>query len=153
MRISFKLCSPPFSINSAYYKRSKTRTKECREWGDNILIQLQNQGIQAMFKTMQDVMPEFPLIAVNLTFQSPKATLYTKAGGISIRAMDLSNVEKLLIDLIFDKRFHGRKVKNQTVYNLNVDDKYIVDLHSSKRESKDEDFHILIDIQLVENLL
>lgn len=148
MRISFKLKSPPFSINKAYYKRSKTRTAQCREWGDNILNQLQNPLIQTMFKSMQAVMPKYPLIGVMLEFQSPVDVLYTKQGGVSRRSMDLTNIEKLLIDLIFDSRFHDRGTPN-----LNIDDKYIVDLHSSKRESPDEDFHILIDIYLIDKII
>lgn len=152
MKISFELCSPPFSINKAYYKRSKTRTAECREWGDNILIQLQNPAIQAMFELVREVLPEHPLLGIMIEFQSPVDVLYTKSGDISRRSMDLSNIEKLLIDLIFDPRFDGRIIKDQKVRNLAIDDKFIVDMHSSKRESPDEDFHILVDIYIVENL-
>lgn len=152
MKISFELCSPPFSINKAYYKRSKTRTAECREWGDNILIQLQNPTIQALFDALRAGMSKHPLLGIMMEFQSPVDVLYTKSGDISRRSMDLSNIEKLLIDLIFDPRFDGRTVKDQKVRNLAIDDKFIVDMRSSKRESPDEDFHILVDIYLVDKM-
>lgn len=147
MKISFTIKSPPFSINAAYYKRSKTRTTQCRAWGDGILSQLQNPNIQSMFKTFKGAISDRPLIGLNLTFQYPIDVLYTKAGHISRRSMDLSNIEKMLIDLIFDNRFHERGTPN-----LNLDDKFIVDLKSEKRPSKDDDFHILVDIYIIEKL-
>lgn len=134
MFIEFTLKAPPFSTNSAFYKRSFTRTKECREWGDDILCQLQKPQIQADLEALRLAYAASPKagLAVNIVYHIPQSKFYTNKGFISRRSQDLSNVEKLLIDLVFDPRFDGRDVDGKPVRNLNMDDKLITLLCSEK---------------------
>lgn len=139
MQIKFTLNAPPFSVNKAYYKKSFTRTKECRAWGEDILEQLQDKTIQQDLEDFRIAFLEDDISAVgaHLVFHIPKSTFYTKKGDISRRSQDLSNVEKLLIDLIFDPRFAGRELDSGLVcQNLSLDDKLITKLISEKVPSK-----------------
>lgn len=145
--VSFTLQAPPFSLNKAYYKRSFTRTAACREWGDAILLQLQDDAIQAQFAALKASFETGHSLHVNLVFHIPQCKFYTKKGDLSRRAQDLSNVEKLLIDLIFDPRFEGRFIDGQEIFNLSMDDKYITLLVSEKVPTERE-HRIDIDISL-----
>ena len=57
---------------------------------------------------------------------------FTKQNLISARSCDLTNIEKLVQDNIFDKRFNDREINNILIKNLNIDDKYITELNSRK---------------------
>lgn len=136
----------PFSINSAYYLKGngKVRTAECRQWGDAVLGQLQSyRDEMRQFTAEYDRSKE--AVTVNILFKIPTNKYYTYEKTISSRSTDLTNVEKLLVDLIFDARFFGRTVNGQKIINLNINDKDIVDLVSSKRPSYKYNIQIIID--------
>lgn len=153
---SFSIDAPPFSINSAYYLKSfkgssptKVRTKECREWGDKILVQLYRikKDIE-IFRAQFDDKNE--AVSISLNFKIPKDKFYTKEGIISLRSNDLTNVEKLLVDILFDSRFNDRHLNDIKVINFNINDKLIVDLTSSKRPT-DGDYRIDVNIGIISN--
>ena len=151
MQIHFSLNAPPFSVNKAYYKKSFTRTKECREWGNDILFQLLDHHIQRDIERFRLAFAKkkFSSVGMHIQFHIPQSVFYTKKGDISRRSMDLSNVEKLLIDLIFDPRFCGRDLGDgELAKNLSMDDKLITKLISEKIPSKS---HYKIDITLFFN--
>jgi hypothetical protein len=58
--------------------------------------------------------------------------------------MDCSNIEKLLVDLIFDKRFFERGTNN-----LNLDDTLVTKQTSMKVLSFDNEYKILVRISIV----
>ena len=146
--IKFTLNSPPFSINKAYYKRSHTRTQDCRDWGDNILLQLQEPTIQSHISQLSK--ESVKALQLKLSYYYPSNILFTKKGDISRRSMDLSNIEKLLIDLLFDPRFCGREINSIPINNFNLDDKLITTLTSSKCVSWDAHHHIVVELQSVD---
>jgi Holliday junction resolvase RusA-like endonuclease len=142
MELDFVINAPPFSLNKAYYK-NRQRTQECRKWGDKILSQLEAHSCD--FNNLHDhVMSQINNIelSVSLTFYLPKSKLYTKKGKVSRLSNDLSNIEKLLIDLIFDSRFHDRGHPN-----LNLDDCLITELISRKQVSETDDYFIRVVIK------
>jgi hypothetical protein len=137
--ISFKIDAPPFSVNSAYYLKSynkgaptKIRTQKCRDWGDSILLQMVKIK-DKLLKFKEEFDEKEDAISIELVFYIPKDKFYTKKGDISLRSNDLTNVEKLLVDIIFDSRFNNRYVSDTKVLNLDINDKLIVDLSSKKR--------------------
>ena len=137
MDIHFTINASPFSINKAYYKRSFTRTEQCRAWGDSVLAQLQAERIQADFEALRACCETRHGLEAHLTFHIPAKLFYTKKGEISRRSQDLSNVEKMLIDLIFDERYCGRELDDgQVINNLSLDDKLIVKLVSEKKPTE-----------------
>lgn len=140
--LSIKLKSPPFSINKATY-RNGNRTVRCRNWGDSILKQLKQyeKEMDAFHDLIQEDVDNVGL-DVSITFFMPN--LYTKTGKVSRLSNDLSNVEKMLIDLIFDSRF-----KDRGWSNLNTDDCLITALHSYKVYSSS--YLISVDISIVKS--
>lgn len=76
---------------------------------------------------------------VNIKIIYPEALFFTSSRAVSNATHDLSNVEKMLIDLIFLKR-HGSK--------LAVDDRYITKLVSTKAPGPEH--FITVKIQLLE---
>lgn len=146
MILELKIDSKPFSINNAYY-RNRTRTKENREWADNVQEQLSQYSDQIIaFKEFlnNQKCPHLELILAHL---HPARQFYTAKNDIHIRTMDLSNVEKLIIDLIFDKRHNGRTTNSGTnIVNLEHDDKRVINLNSMKGISKNDKHEILIKI-------
>ena len=128
----------PFSINKAYYKGTFNRTKELREWSDRIINQMATPVNQAIIKEYKKLLKD-KAIGMRIYFFIPHKNFYTKDGSISIRSKDLSNIEKNLIDLIFGSKYN--------VMGLDIDDKNIVDLYSSKRVSSS--FKIEIKLKII----
>ena len=119
--------TPPFSVNKAWYKKTFTRTRECRAWGQAIADQIENDAtLQAQicsFKEQFNPLEQF--LTVHIYFFQPTTKLLSKKGNLKRLGQDLSNVEKMLIDIIFDPRHSDR--------NLGLDDCLIGELHSFKR--------------------
>lgn len=144
--ITFTLYAKPFSVNSAYYKRGN-RTVECREWGDEILFALLKPSIAKKLGDFRDGYNASEMqIAVTLTFNIPRDKFFTKKGEVNLQTKDLSNVEKLLIDLIFDRRFNGREVNGKTARNLDINDKQICSLLSRKLPTDSRQYSIDVTI-------
>ena len=133
----------PFSINKAYYVKTMTLTREARAWRSSIFAQLRKKENQIALEYLRNLNDGKIGYVMNMHFYVPKSTLITKAGSLSSKGMDLSNVEKLLQDIIFNKRFFERK----ELKNLNADDKLVVRLVSEKIPS--DRYDIVIKIQTV----
>jgi hypothetical protein len=142
MRIKTK----PLSVNSMYYgnKRHGMRS-EAKDWQVNVfhgLSQYEAQlgALRSQFKKSKHG------YAVSLTWVIPKDHLYTKAGELSSRCCDLSNIEKALIDVLFlPKNF-----SNNAPYgcqNLNIDDRYLKTLTS--RKVAGDEWGVIINVRIV----
>ncbi len=154
MKIEFVVYAKPFSLNSAYYLKSyggkapsKIRTKECRAWGDEILSQLQPMA-ERMLEFNAAFNDKVHAVRIELVHLIPKSVFYTKAGHISAATCDITNIEKLLVDLLFDARFNGRENGDGKVTNFNINDKFIVEMKSSKLPSKRE-YKIKIVLEII----
>lgn len=148
-KLSLKLDAPPFSINSAYYKKSKVRTQKCRAWGDRIHAQLSQPENAKKIVDFRTKIEEKSFIHAELRFYYPKSKLYTKRGGISRLSMDLSNIEKMLIDLLFDKKYTGRiSDANLPIQTLCADDKLLTRLTSEKIVSPDNTYTTVVELSL-----
>ena len=138
--LSFK--SPPFSINKAYYRRGN-RTAEYRDWTQAIHDSLDSQE-----KKIREFSNSFDELKHCLEFRVthfiPSDKLYTKAGKISRRSMDLSNIEKTLIDTLFDPKYFKRGFST-----LNLDDTFIINLLSFKRLSPCDSYNIDVTIKIL----
>ena len=119
-KITFNLKAPPFSVNAMYYKKTFNRTREAREWATIVFGELEKphaqQQMELFRKAFDDKTEGVRLI---LTFYYPRDIILTKAGYVSSRSMDLTNVEKPLQDLIFDKKYNARKYP-EGCKNLNL---------------------------------
>lgn len=142
MELSIKLNSPPFSINKATY-RNGNRTVANRKWSEKVLEQLHQHKAQIeQFTAYVEENIDKVELSIDLMFEMPYKKLYTKSGKVNGNSMDLSNIEKGLIDLIFDKRFFKRGW-----VNLNLDDALITKMISRKVPSLTGKYHIKIKVR------
>lgn len=147
MELHIELNSPPFSINNYYYK-TRQRTKEARLWANDVFRQIH---------LIKDSIIEFRNkfnanehgLEIDLKFIYPKSIFLNKENTISARTMDLSNVEKPIIDLLTQTRYAERPVP-EGAENLRIDDRYIIALKSTKTAQNDDSDHkILITLRIV----
>jgi len=151
MRLEILVDSPPFSINSAYYKASFTRTRECRSWAASIMKQLCTDSYKIAFAKFREAYVDEPL-KVSLEFYH---TIYrAKKNEISRQSMDLSNIEKLFIDILFDKRFDCEMIDNPkfTYRSLMIDDKNIMQLESRKIQRLGDVSQIKATIETIDDI-
>ena len=62
--------------------------------------------------------------------------------------MDLTNIEKLVQDNLFESRYNGREIDGVIIENFDIDDKFIVSLQSRKLGHNLPHHEILITVQL-----
>ena len=139
-----------FSINTMFCKNRAFTTSDYKTWAYSIFHRLDTEdNLQAFedLRTAFDVKKHAYSVSIITYF--PFETLYTKKGILSSRAFDLSNIEKPLIDLIFLPKYFDQP-SPYGIANLNIDDKYIIDLSSKKRAAPEH--RIDIEIEVVNNL-
>jgi hypothetical protein len=148
MQETFTILSKSFSINSMYnYKNNrKFKTLEAEKWETGILHQLSSKQNMQKFENLRSQFdPELHSYAVTISVYYPEADFYTKKGLISAHTHDVSNYEKPLIDLLFLPKYfelpapYGCK-------NLNMDDKYITRMFSTKRPGTEHKLIVKIKI-------
>lgn len=95
--IKFSLPCKAFSINAAHYATRKVKTKECRAWEEMILFY-----IKEATPAYRNGLPEFKgEVDITIDIIYPEAMFWNKDKCISAKTYDVSNCEKLLIDVIF----------------------------------------------------
>ena len=148
--ITLKL-TKPFSINALWCRDKGYKTVEAQEWSSSILVALSLKENKKKLKELrQHFDPMKHVYKVELTFFYPNHVLHTKEGPISARAHDLSNIEKPLIDLVFLPMFYDRP-SPYGAKNLNIDDKYILQLTSKKQSGKSFKIKISLHIKPTPN--
>lgn len=135
----------PFSTNSAYVRKTFNLNGECRLWRKTVIKALKMPQNQAVMDQVRDTFfsPVHGIVA-HITFNLSYMTYFTLKGDVSAKSMDLSNIEKLLIDIIFDERFFERG----EIRNCNINDKYILKLHSEKNPVLTS--NIVVDLHVYE---
>jgi hypothetical protein len=135
------------SINNFYYadKRHGIRS-EARDWQHKFFHELSSKDNALKLERLRTAFdPRLNGYVVELEIGAPRADFVTKAGGLSSRAIDLTNCEKSIIDVLFlPKHF-----ENEAPYgckNLNRDDKWLVGMSSRKLISADYNIKITISI-------
>lgn len=144
----FKFQSKPVSINNFYYgdKRHGIR-EEAKDWQYGILAELAKDINKQIIRSLKDKFnSSLHGYKVSIVYAAPSDTFFTKKGAVSSRQIDLSNCEKSLIDLLFIPKYNG-------VYgacNLDIDDKWIMELSSKKTISTDEHYWTMVRIEIIE---
>lgn len=135
----------PFSINKAYYKQTFNMTRECRQWRETIINALKEETNQLIINSFKNKFDETKHgIQIVISHRMPKEWFFTKKEIISRRSQDITNIEKLLVDILFDSRFYERGEIN----NLNIDDKFIVSMLSEKIFTK-ANWGIIVKLDLI----
>lgn len=78
----------------------------------------------------------------------PKDKVLTKKDELSNKCFDTTNIEKPLMDLIFLPKYFDLEYPFGCK-NLNLDDKFLLDLVSKKRISPDQNHYIKIKLEIV----
>lgn len=132
MRQDFQLQSKPFSINAATYSDARTKTREYYDWSSKIFHQLNTpENLDKMTQIRESFDENLHAFEVEITAVYPRSIFITKEGKLSARTIDVTNFEKLLVDLFFDKQFNTKPAP-YGVKNINVNDKNIISLISKK---------------------
>lgn len=118
MEVSFQLLGKGFSINQAYYAQRKVKTEACRLWEYSVLTQLQE--IKDLVDLADTHKERGGTFEVHFALNYPHHVFYNKQGLISSKTYDVSNFEKLLLDVIFGQV-------------LGINDKLVTKLISEKR--------------------
>lgn len=142
MREDFRLMSKPFSINAAFYGDARTKTASVREWAAQILHQLNSAENVEKMKRLREYFDENKhSIKLEICAIYPRSEFITKAGILSSRTIDVTNFEKLICDLFFDRQYFD-KSSPYGVKNLNLNDKHVVEMNS-KKTFHEHDHYIL----------
>jgi hypothetical protein len=139
----------PFSINATYYGKGFIKTSKAREWALDIFYRLSTPENEQAFKDLREAFdPKKHGFTFHMTAYYPKSQFLTKQGHISNKLFDVSNVEKGLIDL-FTLPKHALSPSPLGCQNLQIDDRYIVELQSRKKASESEIPYIVVQIGIV----
>lgn len=144
--------SEPFSVNRMYYHKDgkAIRRQEARNWAYAIFEQLLSPYNASQISKFKDHFKSSSMaIKLSLTVFYQKSKLFNKGGSISSQSMDCSNFEKPLIDLMFDKRYSTRKPP-EGAPNLELDDKYILELNSHKRVSLTGKTYMVVELEALD---
>lgn len=145
MRRSFTLPTKAFSINAAHYRDRSMKTKECRDWERQVLYLLSSPDIQSKILELRAAFdPDKHAFSIRLCFEYPPEVFFNAQGKLSARSFDLSNTEKLLIDLLFDEKY--ARNSHVAVQNLAANDKYVTSLLSCKKPGTRYNIHVAIKL-------
>ena len=148
MKATFKFKSKPVSINNFYYanKRHGIRA-EAKEWQSDLFVALASSTNKAIIQNLKSHFDErVHGYKFSITYEAPASTFYTKRSTLSSRQIDLSNCEKSLIDVFFLPKYNG----TYGCENLNIDDKWLLELSSRKTLSPDENYYTVVKIEIID---
>ena len=132
----------PYSVNALYYRDGKRKKRETVEWEQSILEYLRDDNIQPELAKIRDNFDKFKhSIYIDIEYIFPHSILYTQKGCLSSKAFDISNMEKPLIDVIFLPKFSSESCKN-----LEIDDRYISKMSSSKSSGSQHSIRLRIEL-------
>lgn len=126
------------SVNSFYYNDKRMgKTMAAREWSANMLHTIGRYA--AEFGALRAYFdPKKHCYSVKIKMLVPRSTLYTRSGELTTKVHDLSNIEKSIVDVIFlPEYFSENSLFDTKGPNLNIDDRYLAHLSSSKVPTED----------------
>lgn len=144
MKIDFYLPLEAFSINSVYYRDRRHKTQAYRDWEKQAFSAIYKPEVQEKLAQIREQFSESRhCFSVGFVFEMPQ--LFNKQGKISSRAEDLSNVEKMLLDILFLPKYHVQPWPDG-VPNLNADDKLVLKLSSEKKYAEQAGTWVSIEL-------
>lgn len=149
MKVTFKSHIHHVSVNSFYTGDRRFKSAAAVEWSRQTCHTLNTPEILAKLEKLRNHFdPTRHSYSIDLTFYYPEDRILTKSGVLSSRSIDISNSEKHLVDLLFLPKFFDKE-SPEGLRNLNIDDRYLTDMVSKKRVSKDGDYSIEVTISIL----
>lgn len=139
----------PISINSVYGSIGQGfyKTSSATEWTYQVFDSLsQPETLEKLKKLREAFDPNLHTYRIKLIATYPHSEFITKKGQISSRTIDITNWEKPLIDCIFLPKFFD-SVPPYGCANLNIDDKFLTEMHSKKKAG--DEYKIEIEIEIL----
>lgn len=130
--LCFRLPIKAFSVNAYYYKTRNFKTPAACEWETLVCAHLDR--IQQLKVLAADWKAKPGVFVVHMTFVYPMHVFFNRAGAVSAKAFDLSNVEKPLLDMIFREC-------------MGVDDRFVTELTSRKRAGADYGIEVCLELK------
>jgi Endodeoxyribonuclease RusA len=135
------------SVNSFYYANKRHGLRpEAQNWQYQFFNYLSSPANK---QALADLRNAFNIkrdgYIVDLAFGIPRSKFVNKAGTLSSKAIDLSNCEKSVIDILFLPKFFEAEPP-YGCSNLCIDDKHLVGLSSRKYVSDAPEIKITISI-------
>ncbi|MBK9292812.1 MAG: hypothetical protein IPM52_14485 [Bacteroidetes bacterium] len=150
MRRTFTLQLKPFSVNAMYGRDRNRKTADCYDW-EMQACHLLRQAEPA--KALKELREAFDVskhcYVFRFTFAFHSSIFFTKDGAISSRSFDLTNVEKILADILCGPKYHEAPAP-QGAPNLNIDDKLVLQVTSRKIVQQQPGYSIRVAIAIVD---
>lgn len=133
------------SINNAYYSDKRFGYKaEVREWISQVCYQLSQSANKRAMADLRNTFDEKKhSFTVLIKYYTPN--FYNKQGTISAKSMDVGNIDKVLLDVVFTGSFYG--TGNMECENINHDDRFISSLMVNKYPSEKHKLVITVKIK------
>jgi hypothetical protein len=144
----------PLSINSTYTNvgKGRAKTQAARDWTTEFFHTLSTQSnLDNLMQLREKFNPEEHYYSIKIEMQYPESIFWKKGAGISAKTVDLSNFEKSIIDCLFLPKFHVTPFP-YGCENLNIDDKYVAELRSSKVPGDQHSVKVVIEIKSLDLL-
>lgn len=147
MKRNFTVPLHSVSINNFYYANKRHGIKaEAREWQSKFFhylsLEPNKQALADLRSTFNEQINGY---IVKLAFGIPKQDFLNKGGTLSSRAIDLTNCEKSVIDVLFLPK-HFDTEPPYGCQNLCLDDKYLLEMTSRKYVADKYEINIQIEI-------
>lgn len=149
MSYEFSLPSRPFSINASYYRDARIKTSEVKEWSAQIFHRLNTvENIEKMRQIRESFDDQRHSISIEIVAIYPRSEFITKSGILSSRTIDVTNFEKLLVDLFFAEQYFD-KPSPYGVRNICLNDKHIVHMVSSKKFHEKDSHELQFSVSII----
>jgi hypothetical protein len=145
MKQTIKLDIQATSLNSAYYNDKRLGYNAAtKKWIAELCRQLNHPINKAAMSELRLAFdPSKHCFTVFVDYYTPK--FFNKDKQISAQSMDVGNITKTLLDVVFTPNFNGTGAYQCD--NLNVDDKFITMLVTKKSPAKDFKTNITICVK------
>jgi hypothetical protein len=141
-----------FSVNKMFCRSVRYKTPAFQDWSHNVLNYLSGPENQESLSALRNYFnPDLHYFTIKLDYYFPIEILFTQNSHLSGKAFDISNIEKPLIDLIFLPAYYGENPP-YSVHNLNLDDKYILSMTSTKHVAKYHKIEVELEIKNLEEV-
>lgn len=147
MKRSISIPMAGYSINRTYYGNRAIMRPEAKNWMSEVLFHLEQEPNKTAISDLRESFdPELHAYHMTLVTITPAEILLNKKNMLSAKAFDITNTEKILIDTIF-------LPKHKPGVNLEVDDRYLNFLSSTRKIGKKYSLEITLEIvDLVESV-
>lgn len=132
-----------------YGRDHRYKTADYKDWEAQAFWELSEPKPQLALKELREAFDETKhSIKLSLDIYYPQNIFYNTTKTISSKTIDLSNTEKILLDLLCDSKFHSEALPYGCP-NLNLNDKHVIELTSKKHPTSQKTYTMVVEIELV----